>query len=161
MKVIKINETINKIYPNIKAIRINLDYLKRRRYNYNMLTNIEKNCLIFVEKNIKILERETKNKYIKGVIEMYRIIERDGRLYTIFDKEKYEELIMEDMKEEARERGLKEGRQKGMKEGKREGIKEGIKEEKINIAKNLKKMGLSIDKINLATGLSKDTINTL
>ena len=44
-----------------------------------------------------------------------------------------------------------------MKEGKREGIKE----EKINIAKNLKKMGISIDKIILATGLSKEIIITL
>ena len=54
---LKINNTMNMIYPNIKAVRINLDYLKNKRYNYNILTNIERNCLIFIERNIEILKK--------------------------------------------------------------------------------------------------------
>ena len=151
---LKINDTMTIIYSNIKTIRINLDNLKKKTYNYNMLTNIERKCLIFIEKNFKILRNETKNKYIKGVIEMYKIIERDGRLYTIFDKEKYDELIMEDMKLEAREIGLKEGKKEGIKEG----IKEGKIEEKINIAKKLYKRDFSIQEIIDITKLSEEQI---
>ena len=54
-----------------------------------------------------------------------------------------------------------EGRKVGIKEGRKEGRKEGIKEEKIIIAKKMKKSGQSIDYINEMTGLTIEEITKL
>ena len=53
-----------------------------------------------------------------------------------------------------RKKGRKEGRKEGIEEGKKEGRKEGRKEEKIDIARNLKQMGLDPAAIAEATKLS-------
>lgn len=69
----------------------------------------------------------------------------------------------------ARKEGLREGREKGLKEGLREGLKEGMekgkeagmKAERIEIAKNLKALGLSSSIIQQSTGLSELEIQSL
>lgn len=65
----------------------------------------------------------------------------------------------------AERRGIKEGMKEGIKEGMKKGVKKGIKkgkdEEKITIASNLKKMGMDIDFIINATGLSKEEVKKL
>ena len=58
---------------------------------------------------------------------------------------------------EGRLEGIKEGEAKGLKKGKIEGKTEG----KTEIAHNLKKMGLSIEMIIQATGLSAEEIESL
>ena len=59
------------------------------------------------------------------------------------------ENVMEYAKEQARDEGLAEGRAKGMAEAKRE------------TAKNLKAMGLSMEQIICATGLSREELQSL
>jgi predicted transposase/invertase (TIGR01784 family) len=51
--------------------------------------------------------------------------------------------------------------QKGYDRGKQEGKLEGVKEEKFQIARNLKAMGLPIDAIQQATHLSEEEIQAL
>ena len=53
--------------------------------------------------------------------------------------------------------GKAEGKAEGIKEGKIEGMKEG----KVEVARSLKQMGLSVEKIAIATGLSIDDIEHL
>ena len=60
---------------------------------------------------------------------------------------------MEEWAEELRE----EGKSAGIKEGMKEGMKEG----KVEVARSLKQMGLSVEKIAIATGLSIDDIEHL
>ena len=67
-------------------------------------------------------------------------------------------FILEDMKDKAKEEGIKEGIKEGREEGREEGIKKGREEEKLAIARNMKKLGLDIDIIIEATGLSKEEI---
>lgn len=62
---------------------------------------------------------------------------------------------------EGRMEGRTEGRMEGRIEGRTEGRIEGQKEGKIAIARNLKKMGLSIEMIIQATGLSTEEIKNL
>ena len=57
--------------------------------------------------------------------------------------------------------GKAEGKAEGIKEGKIEGMKEGPKEGKVEVARSLKQMGLSVEKIAIATGLSIDDIEHL
>lgn len=66
---------------------------------------------------------------------------------------------------EGREQGLAEGRAEGMEEGLEEGLEKGLEkgrmETNIENARNLKKLGVAIDIISQATGLSKKDIETL
>lgn len=59
------------------------------------------------------------------------------------------------------EQGLKQGKEQGLKQGKEEGLKQGKEEEKIEIAKNLKKLGISISDIQKATNLPIETIEKI
>ena len=65
----------------------------------------------------------------------------------------------------AKEDGFAEGRAEGLVEGeakgKAEGLAKGEKLAKIETAKNLLNMGLSVTQISLATGLSEGEINNL
>ncbi len=62
---------------------------------------------------------------------------------------------------EGKAEGKVEGRAEGIKEGKIEGKIEGMKEGKVEVARSLKQMGLSVEKIAIATGLSIDDIEHL
>ena len=66
-------------------------------------------------------------------------------------------MIQNDVLDTAKLEGLIEGRQEGLKEGIDKGKMEGKKE----TARNLKKMGLSIEMIIDATGLSAEEIGVL
>ncbi len=75
--------------------------------------------------------------------------------------------------ESAKEEGLREGKKEGIKEGREEGKKEGIEEGKkegreegkkealIEIAKNMKKIGVAIEIIIQSTGLTQEEINRI
>ena len=66
---------------------------------------------------------------------------------------------------EGLEQGLAEGLEQGLAEGRAEGMEEGLEkgrmETNIENARNLKKLGVAIDIISQATGLSKKDIETL
>ena len=57
--------------------------------------------------------------------------------------------------------GMEKGLQEGLQKGKAEGKAEGRQEEKHSIALNLKKLGVSIEQIAFATGLSIEEIEKL
>jgi predicted transposase/invertase (TIGR01784 family) len=57
-----------------------------------------------------------------------------------------------------RSKGLAEGRSKGLAEGRSEGLAEGRSEEKLEIARNLKKMGLPVSQIAEGTGLTVEEV---
>lgn len=63
------------------------------------------------------------------------------------------------------EEGMKEGREKGLKEGREKGIKEGREEGKADktkeVAQNMKKMGMSIEQIAQACGISVEEAEKL
>ena len=62
---------------------------------------------------------------------------------------------------EGREEGRKEGREEGRKEGREEGREEGRNETNLDNARNFKKLGVAIDIIAQATGLSAEVIERL
>ena len=55
----------------------------------------------------------------------------------------------------------REGWEKGLKEGRKEGLKEGRNEERKNIARNMKSLGLTVEQIAQATGLSASEIEMM
>lgn len=66
---------------------------------------------------------------------------------------------------EGRAEGIKEGRAEGIKEGRTEGLKEGIEQgerkKQLEIACNLKRLGMPVDTIAQATHLSSEEIERL
>ena len=61
----------------------------------------------------------------------------------------------------SRQEGIAEGRAEGLAEGRAKGIAEGIAKEKTSVALNLKNMGLSVEQIVKATGLTAEEIERL
>ena len=66
-------------------------------------------------------------------------------------------VLTQEAREEGWETGLAKGIEKGIEKGRREGIEEG----RFSIARSLVNMGVSLDKISKATGLSEEKIASL
>ena len=60
-----------------------------------------------------------------------------------------------------RQKGQAEGRAEGLKEGRAEGLKEGHTKGKLEVARNLKQMGMATEAIARATGLTAEAIEAL
>ena len=89
----------------------------------------------------------------------YKSLESMGDYYNIINTtaEEAEKRGLERGREEGRE----EGRVEGRKEGREEGREEGRNETNLDNARNLKTLGVAIDIISQATGLSADVIESL
>lgn len=70
-------------------------------------------------------------------------------------------IVEEDAREAGWKKGLEEGRAEGHAEGKVEGRAEGKAEEKRAIARNMKAIGLTLEQIKTATGLTENEIEAL
>ena len=70
-------------------------------------------------------------------------------------------MIQNDVLSTARQEGLDEGRAEGLTIGRAEGRAEGQKEKALDVARNLKSMGLSDEMIAKATGLPEEDIREL
>ena len=62
---------------------------------------------------------------------------------------------------DAREEGIQQGIQQGIRQGKSLGLAEGSRQNALQNAGNLKQLGVSIDIITQATGLSKEEVEKL
>ena len=60
-----------------------------------------------------------------------------------------------------RQKGMAEGMAKGMEKGMAEGIAKGAHDKQLEIARNLRQMGLSAESIVRVTGLDADVVATL
>ena len=70
----------------------------------------------------------------------------------------YEKLVISEAYEQI---GLKKGREEGRAEGLVEGMEKGMEQGKMEVARQMKKMGLSIAQIVQASGLPEDVVEGL
>ena len=68
-----VNNSILSLYPNIHTSRINLDYLKNRYYNKNILTNIERKCLSKVSSKASNKELNVGKKISNSILLKFKI----------------------------------------------------------------------------------------
>ena len=61
----------------------------------------------------------------------------------------------------AKREGIAEGMEKGMKQGMEKGMEQGMKQRSLEIARNLLSLGLPVDQITQATGLTGEEIQQL
>ena len=102
--------------------------------------------------DISALSKEERMKYDEG-IRKYRD--------TICVMDYAIEKGMEKGMEKGIEKGLAQGRAEGLKDGLKKGMEKGEKKGRYDIARNLLSMGLSVESIMQATGLSRDEITSL
>ena len=117
------------------------------------------------------LSEENRIAYDKAVDRYYinRIVEEDMRReWEEQWKEKYkkgmEEYLEQGMKqglEEGMKQGLEEGMRQGLEEGMKQGLEEGMKQGLLSTAYNLRKMGLSVEHVAQATGLTAEEVESL
>ncbi|UTC61510.1 Rpn family recombination-promoting nuclease/putative transposase [Treponema sp. OMZ 787] len=104
----------------------------------------------FTERIEKMIEKLKSNEQARSEYRFISGFEMDARHYG--RQEGWKEGL-----EEGRQEGLKEGRQAGMQDGRKQGFTEGI----VQTAKNLLDIGLSVENIAKATGLSCEEIERL
>ena len=90
--------------------------------------------------------------------------------YSDLERRQYEESrkvlwdnysVMKTATDRAMAKGRAEGRAEGLAEGRAEGLAEGEKQKSLDIARNLRNMGMSNADITQATGLSEEELTQL
>ena len=138
------------------CLEVDIIELSKVREEYNKNKENEKaQWIMFLDNpnSKEVKEIMEKNEEIKDAVVTVHHMSEDEKLRKL--AELREKAILD-------EKAIKRAAQKdGFKIGHKEGIKEGIKEEKLNIAKKMKEMGLSIKDIVTATGLLKEDVEKL
>ena len=162
------------LYKNIEIIHVNLDYLKKKYYNKNVLNELEKLLIIFIEQDVKKIKKITKRSEVLNIMDyMARLNFKEGYPVT-YDREEAEKVKLEMRAEEDRRRKL-EDKKRAMEDKKRiiedkkrilkdqELIKreEKLRTKELNLAKSLKDEGIPIEKIIKLTNLNRDQIMML
>ena len=111
--------------------------------------------LVFLEKleSERVTRKMEENENIKEAKKELDRMSQDDVLRRMAFKAELERMDHEQM--------MYEAKRDGKKEGIKEGIVKGVKEEKIQIAKNMLKKGMSISDIIEITGLTKEEIEKL
>ena len=82
-------------------------------------------------------------------------------LMTEYDYDTDIAVQWEEAYEDGLSKGLQQGISQGIKQGISQGIKQGAYEKAVETAKNLFRIGLSIEQISTVTGLSLEVIQSL
>ncbi len=158
---------------NIREIKTNGHYLKDFQFVFIELPKFTKNKVEQLESTVERwvfffrYAENTTDKDLKDIAEKSPIIklaydELDKFSWEEEDLAAYEERVLSVQKEAAIwEQRLDDATEKGREEGILIGHEKGRKAEKIEVAKNLLKAGVSIDIITQTTGLSVDYIEKI
>ena len=158
--ILELTPTQKTRYSKEKVGDIFPDYCVLRVESFDEIAKTPLDEWIYYLKTTKILDNFT----AQGLDEM-RIKQKVDDLpdaekkayYRHLDQVSYEEGVIEHNRSEARIKGIAEGLEKG----KAEGLAEGKAEGRLEIAKELKVLGISFDQISAATKLSMEEIEKL
>ena len=95
-------------------------------------------------------------------LEISGFTDAELRAYDKFwDSASVERTLLDDRYQKGKEEGRAEGKEEGRAEGKEEGRAEGMSQRSLEIARNLLSLGLPVDQITQATGLTEEEIELL
>ena len=95
-------------------------------------------------------------------LEISGFTDAELRAYDKFwDSVSVERTLLDDRYQKGKEEGMEKGRAEGKEEGRAEGRAEGMSQRSQEIARNLLSLGLPIDQITQATGLTEEEIELL
>ena len=143
----------------IEFIHIYLPNIKRK--GYNKVNKLEKLLLVFNESFDKSKELAKGDRIMEEYVKESTDTSYDDEIIGLYDKELHLEKLrlseLELEKAEAREEGLKEGREEGLEQG----IEQGERKKQIEIAKNMLELGIDLETIEKATGLSRKDLKCI
>ena len=102
-----------------------------------------------------------KDPYIDSAYQQLQIISQDKQKRLEYEARQKAILDYNQYMYEAEQRGREQGEKVGREQGEKVGREQGEKEKGIQIAKNLLSLGLDVNTIMTATGLSLQDIETL
>jgi len=137
------NDSLNYHIKNIKSYEIILPNLKK--IDYTNLNETERDWYLFLCNNYEEMEHIATSKESKKVIDTLKGLSMDDDFLLSYDHEE----VYKAMAAGAKKEGIKEG------------IEQGEKKKQLEIAKNLLKLEIPVDKIIIATGLTKEEIDNL
>ena len=120
---------------------------------------------IYILKNMETLQdipfKTKKDRIFERLAELGKVAKLNEEERIQYDRDlKWARDYNAEMKY-AREMAAEEGRAEGLAEGRAEGREEGRAEEKLMTAKNLKTLGVDLETISKATGLTEEEMNSL
>lgn len=158
-------ETHCRLTDKVRMIYLQMPYFTKKEDECDTLFD----CFIYTLKNMEILDRMpflAKNAVFKKLAQI-----ADVNSLTKEEHDKYDASIkvMRDNivthmaaemkgRKEGHKEGLEEGLAKGLAKGLTKGREEGRKEQSLQIARNMKAMGVPEDVISKATGLTEEEI---
>ena len=151
---IEMNNKGELLTDKIKIFNIYLPLIRKKYYNGEELSDLEKLMLVFNEEDneklSKVYEGESiMEEYVKDA----KRASMEDDVVGLYDKELHEEKLRITELEEAREKGIETGMAAGIAKGKKESI--------LETAKKLLKEKVDIDIISKCTGLTQEEINNL
>lgn len=147
---------------NLLIYEINMEYYKKIWDNGNE-KEIEENkyyiMLDLEEKELKRISKEDKvvEKYMEEIVR----VNSNPVFQEFMSAEEDERKIFNSRMKEAKKKGFERGIEQGIKQGIEQGIEQGENNKCLQIARNLKNIGISIEDIMKATSLSKEEVEEL
>ena len=166
MRVYKLRDKEGKEYiKNLYIYEINMDYYRELWYNEKKEITNEK-YLVMLDLGLEELKKFSKKEKVVGeYMDKLEKLNKDPEFYQYMSHEEDERKIYNSRMYEAEQKGLQKGLNKGLKEGIEKGMEKGMergsKNKSIEIAANFKNLGIDIETISKATGLSKEEIEKL
>ena len=120
-----------------------------------------------IEKNKYYIMLDLEERELKKISKKDRMVERymEDLVKVNSNPEFQAFMTYEEDQEKIYNSRMKASLKKGLEQGKKEGIEQGIEQgeyqKSIEIARNLKKMGMELDKISDATNLSIEKLNEI
>ena len=151
------------VNPHFRQIFLQFPYFTKRLEECETLYD----KLIYALKNMNEWNRmpdalkEQVFKHLERLAAVANLSEANRVAYDKAVDRYYVNRIYEEDMQDRVENAMREGREKGMREGMREGMKEGMAKSKLEDAQNFKRLGVSVDIIAKATGLSLEEIAKL
>lgn len=134
-------------------------FLKTLRESIHAFDQLEKQNqgLEYFETFIRYIMSTRNNLEFQTIYELVKeaSLERSAVVMTIAEK-----LITEGM-EKGIEKGIEQGLEKGLEKGMEQGLEKGMEKGKLEVAENLLKLGLGMDTILKATGLTEEEVRNL
>ena len=170
-RVYRVQDDSGKVFvENFQIYEINMDYYKKiwdngnekeiKKNRYYIMLDLDELELRKISKEDKVVER-----YMDEIVRVNSNPAFQEFMSVEEDQRKIQNSRMRAAEKAATERGMKRGMKQGMKQGIEKGIEkgieQGIEQGILQTAKNFKGLGISIEDIMKATGLSKEEVEGL
>ncbi len=130
-------------------------------YNKTELKSYEKLLLVGILKEDEIKELTSKEAILRRFRNDMEKASTDDEVLGLYDYEVDQEKLRLAMIDEIEKRSYNEGHDNGYKSGHDSGYSQGLEKGRLEIAKNLLKTGMDIEKISEVTSLSIEEIKSI